>query len=282
MLAKYEKRYFSGGEKVWVGRYRGLSNLLHWHSESELIRIVHGSAEVKIGDSLFCAKAGDCLFCYPGELHYIEGESDSMIDVMILHNDLLPQLTSHYRPVSPLLADAEPINRGFDRIRELMNQKPRFYRESLEIRAADTVLSVFNGNDVCRISTNSQSNRQLIDYINQNFATLTFEQAVRFSGYCPSHFSKTFKALTGLTFGDYLNRLKIEYAVSLLQGKDALTVTDVCSRCGFSTIRNFNRVFKQTVGCSPTSLPSDFATDMRVGIYAEDSFDPTSRSSVLV
>ena len=33
MLAKFEKRAYVGSEKVWVGKYRNLQNISHWHME---------------------------------------------------------------------------------------------------------------------------------------------------------------------------------------------------------------------------------------------------------
>ena len=46
MLGKFEKRYFQNEEKVWLGKYRNLTNILHWHPECELIRIVKGEAKI--------------------------------------------------------------------------------------------------------------------------------------------------------------------------------------------------------------------------------------------
>ena len=31
MLAKFEKRAYAGSERVWVGKYRNLHNIAHWH-----------------------------------------------------------------------------------------------------------------------------------------------------------------------------------------------------------------------------------------------------------
>ena len=83
MLGIYEKRQFSDGEKVWLGRYRNLTNVLHWHFESEIIRVVKGSAKIKIGNSVFEAKKGDCFFCRGEELHYIISTKDAEVDIAI-------------------------------------------------------------------------------------------------------------------------------------------------------------------------------------------------------
>ena len=282
MLGKYEKRYFNNAEKVWLGTYRNLTNILHWHSECELIRIAKGSAQVKIGNSIFHAVQGDCLFCSREELHYIIGESESMIDVMIFHKELLENITEKYAPASPLLSNCTALNKEFENIRKLTSQKPRFYSQTLENCATNMLLDIFNNNELCPRNNKKQPAREIIDKINSDFATITFKEIAAFSGYSPSHFSKVFKKTTGMTFSDYLNYVKIEHAVSLIQSSLGLTVTDICFRCGFSTIRNFNRVFKQIVGYTPRALPAGFATDLNIRIYGSEKFDPTSQTSILL
>lgn len=282
MLGKYEQRYFHNAEKVWVGTYRNLTNILHWHSECELIRIARGSVQIKIGSSIFHAAQGDCLFCCREELHYIIGESDSVIDVMIFHKELLGNITEKYKPVSPLLSNSASLNKGFENIRQLTAQKPRFYSQTLENCATSMLLDIFNSNDICPRHNKKQPSKEIIDKINSDFATVTFEEISAFSGYSPPHFSKVFKKISGMTFSDYLNYVKIEHAVSLIQTDPGLTVTDICFRCGFSTIRNFNRVFKQIVGYSPKNLPGGFTTDLDICVYGSEKFDPTSQTSILL
>lgn len=53
------------------------------------------------------------------------------------------------------------------------------------------------------------------------------------------------------------------------------TMTEISRSCGFNTIRNFNRVFKDFTGYSPKNLPKSyrFVQDMRE--YTDKGFDPT-------
>ena len=48
MLAKFEKRAYVGSEKVWVGKYRNLQNISHWHMEHEMIVCMEGCAQVMV------------------------------------------------------------------------------------------------------------------------------------------------------------------------------------------------------------------------------------------
>ena len=53
MLAKFEKRAYAGNEHVWVGKYRNLHNISHWHMEHELIACREGSAQVMLDDTMY-------------------------------------------------------------------------------------------------------------------------------------------------------------------------------------------------------------------------------------
>ena len=286
MLGKYEQRNFEGNEKIWIGRYRNLTNILHWHSECELIRIVKGSAEIKIGDNVIIANENNCVFCPKQELHYITSLNDTLIDVIIFHKDLLKSINDKYKLVSPLIINSDTVNNSFDVIRSLITNKPRFYNETIELKSEEILLDIFNNNEICQIESekdhDKQINKRILDKINENFATITFEEIVLFSGYSASHFSKVFKNLAGINFSNYLNHLKVSHAVSLIQNNKDINCTDISVMCGFSTIRSFNRIFKQITGFAPSKLPDSFTTDFSISIYGASDFDPTSETSVLL
>lgn len=281
-MAKYEKRYFNNDEKVWMGTYRNLTNILHWHSECELIEIVEGLAQIKIGNALFEAKQGDVFFCSSKELHYIMSKGDTLINIVIFHEELLYKITTKYYVFPALLCNSRQVKEKINCIQKMRAIKPRFYSETLENYAKDILLDIFNNNKIHLRQIETSANKRIIDKIHNEFLTITFDEMVSFSGYSSSYFSKTFKKLTGMTFSDYLNCLKIEYAVILLQSNADLTVTDICYKCGFSTIRNFNRVFKQITGFAPRDLPNDFTTNLNISIYTKDKFNPTSQTSMLL
>ena len=69
------------------------------------------------------------------------------------------------------------------------------------------------------------------------------------------HFCRTFKQATGLTFMDYLSRVRIEKAKGLLSDK-RLRVSEIAYEVGFQTITHFNRIFRKLIGFSPTEYRS--------------------------
>ena len=67
----------------------------------------------------------------------------------------------------------------------------------------------------------------------------------------PFYFCKIFKKATGLNFTDYLSRIRIEKSKNLLLNPN-LRVSEIAFEVGFQSLTHFNRVFKNTVGQSPT------------------------------
>ena len=281
MLGFFERRQFSNGEKIWFGRYRNLTNVLHWHFESEIIRIVEGSAKIKIGDFCFEAVKDDCFFCASEALHYIISRPDTQVDVAIFDENLLPDITDKYTLASPKLPNNIPVKEYFEYIKKERSEKRPFYREAVENRARSLIVDIFQHCQSAERNKKVSFYKNLIDKINRDFTFITFEDAVNYSGYSASHFSKFFKKLTGINFSEYLNIIKIENAIVFLRNNNA-TVTSISQKCGFSTIRNFNRVFKKVTGYTPLTLPKDFIIDTELRISGANCFDPTDKNSILI
>ena len=65
------------------------------------------------------------------------------------------------------------------------------------------------------------------------------------------YFCKKFKQATGLTFTDYLGRVRIERVKNLLQNPHK-RISEAAYESGFQSLSQFNRVFKKIVGEPPT------------------------------
>ncbi len=73
------------------------------------------------------------------------------------------------------------------------------------------------------------------------------------------YFCKVFKKATGMTFTDYLGRVRVERAKNLL-GNPHLRVSEIAYAVGFQSLTHFNRVFRQVSGQSPTRFREELTT----------------------
>lgn len=65
-----------------------------------------------------------------------------------------------------------------------------------------------------------------------------------------SYFCIIFKKLSGISFGYFLQQIRMRHARELLLHTSG-TVTEISFRSGYNDIYYFNRVFRKTTGCSP-------------------------------
>lgn len=60
----------------------------------------------------------------------------------------------------------------------------------------------------------------------------------------------------GLTFYQYINSLRVEYAIKMMEENPELPITEVCKYSGFRSQTTFRKVFQEMMGCLPSELNS--------------------------
>lgn len=91
----------------------------------------------------------------------------------------------------------------------------------------------------------------LLQYIQDNFATVTLEDIAERFHYTPEYTSKLIKKTTGLTFTQILQQIRIEKAQVLLHDTN-LSVANIASQVGYENTEHFIRTFKSRLHMTPT------------------------------
>lgn len=92
---------------------------------------------------------------------------------------------------------------------------------------------------------------KIIDYITENFdKDITLDILAKNVFVNKYEISRTFRKNTGITFVEYLSRIRIEKAKKLLSDT-SLSVTEISYMVGLNGPSNFARVFRKLVGISP-------------------------------
>ena len=98
--------------------------------------------------------------------------------------------------------------------------------------------------------------RQFIcEHHEEDLALASVARAVNVSTF---YFCKIFKKATGMTFTDYLSRVRIEKARELLVNPN-VRVSEVAFEVGFQSLTHFNRVFRRVLGQSPSAYRTALA-----------------------
>lgn len=288
MLANFEKREYQGKERVWTGRYRNLHNLPHWHLESELIFIEQGNTTVSHNHQEYDLQAGDAIFLSSGEIHYIKSEEDSIVSICLFDSALIQDLLRHQHLTCAKLQYSYPISDCFEKIKEeLIEQKP-FFELQICTQITTLMIEIFRTEDTTNLEhTKEQSSiakyKNLLATIEEKYNYITFSEAAALMGLSEPYFSKFFRKISGMTFSQYLNMVRLEKAIDLLHhNEQQRSITEIATDCGFDTIRHFNRTFKNITGMTPRQLPKDYTLDVQPLRTIKDAFDPTLQTSELL
>ena len=286
MLAKFEKRAYAGNEHVWVGKYRNLHNISHWHMEHELIACREGSAQVMLDDTMFNITQQQCIFCHSGRVHYISASPDSLLLVCLFNEKMYDPITSPFALENPVFEDRYGILPKLSEIRHELQNQPIFFECRTEAMIGEILVDVFRGEPLRKaqwqFSDVITRYKQLLNHIDLEYEHITYQNAVQFMNMSDAYFSRYFKRQAGMTFSQYLNVVRIEKAVQLLESAPTMKITDVMLRCGFNTIRSFTRVFREVTGFTPTTLPPGYVLNTRSVPTIQGSFDPTLSDAELL
>ena len=93
--------------------------------------------------------------------------------------------------------------------------------------------------------------QQAILYIRDHYrGPISVEEVAKIVHLTPNYFSEYFRKQTGVKFSSYVQKMRLEFAASLLQQTD-LSIKQVAEASGFNSAAYFSNAFKDGMGVSP-------------------------------
>lgn len=143
-------------------------------------------------------------------------------------------------------ADIRDAN-GADRILKFLNFMLAVNRHPNQKKLSVANLSEAN------ITENQNSVARTVDHIITNFAEdISLSSAAEMSHMSVTAFARNFQKLTGSRFTEFVTRVRISQACSLLQTTDEKIAT-ICHEVGFKNLANFNRHFLRIKNTTPSA-----------------------------
>ena len=94
--------------------------------------------------------------------------------------------------------------------------------------------------------------QRVLAYVFENFTSdINLSDLAGMVGMSENNFSRFFKKNSGNSFTDHITKLRISRACKLLSDSD-IPITDICFEVGYSNISNFNRLFLNQRGITPS------------------------------
>ena len=252
---------------------------VHWHQEFEFLVLTEGKVLFTIEDRKYVMNPGDIVFINSNYLHMAKNIcggvcSSYAIDFSyhVLNEDIHSIFSKKF--IRPILNDKYvfpefmPVSEDEGKcwqkdIRNYLHEIgecPEHELEPFELMIRSRILAIWDildkncvraqkDNDI--ESRYSERLEPVISYIKENYAyEITLGELAAILPMSEGQFSRVFKQTMKLSPIQYLMRYRILQSCKLLQDTEK-KIGEIANLSGFNNISYFNRVFLNTIGCTP-------------------------------
>lgn len=243
----------------------------HWHDEFEILLVQQGSVLVMIPGKEYRLRTDDLLMIGSGEVHCLTPEPGAKwLSVRFAPRMVQPGLFENGTVANKLpvyLQDAARCSCQWDEktavcFRRLVGKladeafgKTEGWQMAVRGGLYDFAVQLLRqlpmrDEEPARRGSRDLSLKKTLSFLSENYTRdISLKECADVIGFNMNYFSRFFRSHTGIHFHQYLTALRLRKAQQLLL--TGLPVTEVVSRSGFQNAKTFNRVFKNTFGCSP-------------------------------
>lgn len=243
----------------------------YWHEELEIKYIVKGTMHINFGTSVVRAEEGDIVVVNPCECHVNQVADGDNAVYHLLCVDLgeifngglfercfLPYKNGTIRFKNVISKD-EQLNSCLEELFESLKKKGNLLLSlGIFVKFFSLLTNHVDDNKINKLSDKRYARQMEIlntafSYIHSHYNEVIMIEDL--SSKCfmtKSHFCRIFKEVTGETPIYYINKLKINRAITLLTGSN-LSIKEIANSLGFDDTAYFCRCFKKYTGLSTSS-----------------------------
>lgn len=262
--------YIRGGSLSVTNRKFNNRTVTHWHNYFEIEIIISGKGKEIIDGKEYELKPNTIFLLTPINFHSVIIErgyecisinasftSEMLSDRMMIY--FTSKAIKNYYEFEPTIFDQIITSFKMLAYEQNINSEYRYtlldYCLSLILRNSQiSVLSDFDDEQISGI-------RRALLYLELNFREkITLSQLANLAGYNPSYFSNTFHRLTGETYIETLNKLRVKHAKIMLA--EGYSVSETCFASGFGSLSNFLTIFKNKCGMTPNDYKKNIISNI--------------------
>ena len=225
----------------------------HFHSHIELYFITDGAMDITINGQTERLVKQQVGVSFSFDTHLYHTPEYSRSKVFIIPVRLLPEIeeiTEKQRCEYPFIKD-EPTVRKLEKLIDSYNRldASELAKKGLLYLIMDVVLSAVSFRETEEFSTDLS--RKILFYLQENFKEqISLYTLSRHLGYSYNYISHYFKNCFCINFNRYVNHLRLDYALRLLENREN-SITYCAIESGFNSMRSFYRAFRAEYKMTP-------------------------------
>jgi AraC-like DNA-binding protein len=256
----------------------------HAHSEYQLFVVLEGTGTRFIGDSIKPFKPGELVLTGPHLPHlwrsdevYFDKNSNHKTEGIVIYlnenflgGDILEkkEMRSIKKLFSKSMQGVEFYGpqkvEVIEWIKELVHLKGIasviHLLHILEILASTKEYQYISSKTFDQSFNQHETDRlnKIYEYVLKNFrGKVSLVEIAEMLHMTPTSFSRYFTMKNNKPFSHFVAEIRIKHACEMLTETDA-SVAEICYECGFNTLSNFNKQFKEITGKKPKEYKKEF------------------------
>jgi len=242
----FEQYGMEGEERFNYSSLTDLNFPLHFHRAYEIVIVESGEMTITVEESEYHLKAKDEVFIFPNQLHKLSTPDNAKCRVMIFSPELIGHFFSSYK-------GSVPENNQFQ-VTDIPDRQAlsSVYAQKAILYGYCDRLIQDTSFEAIKVSSKRKIIQNVLIYIDDHYQDdCTLKDVTKAIQYDYAYVSKLFYSYTNLTFTTYINRYRLTQATYLLLNTEE-AVSEIAQKCGYKTLRTFNRNFKELKHVSPT------------------------------
>jgi len=244
----------------------------HFHAYCEIFYLKSGACIYTVNNIVYHLSAGDIFIVAPGDSHSTKYEGLVPCERVVVyfkfpvipdyfwgsHQEILNDLNKSGKVI--LVKKGQQLMESMlNRMLEENNVPDEYSYELLVLLAMELLLcirrdGIFVYEQLKPPSQISTDIEDTLRYIAQNYAMpLTLNEVAESINLSPTYLSKKFRKVTGVTFKEYVNYIRIKQASQALLTTDD-SITSIALNCGFNSSNYFKDIFRRMNGVSPRTF----------------------------
>ncbi|MBQ9115452.1 MAG: AraC family transcriptional regulator [Clostridia bacterium] len=235
----------------------GMNFPLHIHRSFEYYAQISGQTRVEIDGKDYLLTPGKAVLIFPFQVHsYCADTPDEQHRMCIFSPDMVPDFYKQN-------GSGIPEDNLFE---HALSEMPIGDNVFTQRSVAYGICGAFHVGRSYRDAVKGIGDgtlTELLIFADRSFRSeCLLRDAAAFIGYDYAYVSKLFKRRIGIPFKQYVNLLRIRESRLLLRSTND-SISSIKEKCGFQTLRSFDREFMRETGMTPSEYRASHKADRR-------------------
>lgn len=236
---------------------------MHQHKRHSLLYVVSGQGQCRTKNKSYSLAANTAIILQAQQSHQLIDTPNKAMTIFVVYfskkeNKTMSKLFTSNKEISVPTFTVPKIRRLLRQMLHEQENKPPLYQESIQQCLNIIILELY------RIQINSTKNKHpatkpnsekqtaaVLEYIEKNiYEHHTLASAAKMAEISQRQFTTLCRKLTGNSFNQHINKLRIKRAITLLRNTQT-SVAAIAFEVGYEDLSTFYRAFKRINHKSP-------------------------------